>query len=230
MSTAPVKKAFGINWYTGTGCKQRVIDAARREKHRVVLGWTHPALGSRCYGSCQDLQTLLMNVPNCEVTDDNQHGFPDLEGLYHTTLDEQLYPPYFDCEWVTETELAYPWVSLDGILANITAAMWHMFGVTLTQNDFCIATASGKSGGTFKNSFHVLIRPASGPGIGLTKAQMKEFWETCLKPKYTVQRPSDPDKSHNIIDPAVYGHQFDFRAIYQSKPGGKRPLLPLTAH
>lgn len=226
----PVKHAFGIDWFTGTGCKQYVIDTARQAGHEVVLGWTHPALSHRCYGSCRDLSSLLGNLPPTERTADNSHGFPDLEGLYHTTLDDQRFPPYFDMEWTTATEEAYPWVCFDTIIGDIVAGMWHMFGVSLTSDDFCIATASGESGGTFKHSYHVLVRPASGPGIAMTKAQLKEFWEVCLQPKYTVQHPSEEGRSQNIIDPAVYGHQFDFRMIYQSKPGGKRPLKPVTQH
>lgn len=171
----PARHAYGIDWFTGAGCKQHVIDVAHQAGHQVVLGWTHPALSRRCYGSCLNLTFLLSNLPTIEPTDDNPHGFPDLEGLYHTTLDNQLFPPYFDIEWLTETEVAYPWVTLDGICGDIIAGMWHMFGVSLTQDAFCIATASGERGGTFKHSYHVLIRPTAGPAIGMTKAQIKGF-------------------------------------------------------
>jgi hypothetical protein len=38
-----------------------------------------------------------------------QHALHDLEGLYHVTMDDQPYPPYFDVEWTSTEEEAYPW-------------------------------------------------------------------------------------------------------------------------
>ena len=50
----------------------------------------------------------------------------------------------------------------------------------------------------------------------------------CLKPKYHVKDPRSPSKGTHIIDPAPFGANYDFRMVHQSKPGGERPLKPIT--
>jgi hypothetical protein len=107
--------------------------------------------------------------------------------------------------------------------------MWHMFGVSLTTADFVVADASGmNSKGEFKHSYHLIIRPAAGPAIALGKPQLAELLQVCMQPKYKVRDLETPTHGKHIIDSSVYRTKFDLRMIYQSKPGGERPLLPVT--
>jgi hypothetical protein len=104
-----------------------------------------------------------------------------------------------------------------------------MYSVNLATSDFVIADASGKnSEGNYKYSYHLVIRPAAGPGIVAKKQQLAELLMLCLQPKYKVKDLKNPALGKDIIDPSVYRTNYDFRMIYQSKKGGERPLRPLT--
>jgi hypothetical protein len=157
------------------------------------------------------------------------HALHDLEDLYHVTMDDQPYPPYFDVEWTSTEEEAYPWLSRDGIIQDICTAMWHMFGVSLTTTDFVVADASGMdSKGEFKHRYHLIIRLAAELAIAPGKPQLAELLQVCLQPIYKVRDLETPTHGRHIIDPSVYRTKYDFRMIYQRKPGGEHPLLPIT--
>lgn len=189
----------------------------------MVVGWTHPQ-GARYYGSYPSPAELLEHCANPS----EPNTLHDLEGLYHVTTDDKAYPPYFDLEWTSTQEEAFNWISLVGVIDDICAAMWHMFGVNLTLQDFVVADASGTTKGVYKHSYHIVIRPAIGPGISLTKQQLTELLKVCLQPKYKVKDLGKPTLGKDIIDPCVYRTNNDFRMVYQSKPGGERPLHPIT--
>jgi hypothetical protein len=162
-------------------------------------------------------------------TPDKPLEISDLEGLYHVTVDSRkLFIPYFDLEWDAACEEAYPWLSIDGIKEDMRIAMYHMFGASFADEDFVVCEASGVSKGTYKHSYHILIRPQSDNPVLMSKHQLRELVELCLKPKYHVKDPRNPSKGTHIIDPAPFGANFDFRMVHQSKPGGERPLKPIT--
>ena len=102
---------LGTSWFTGQGCKQHAIKRARDLGHSVILGWTHPQ-GARYHGSYSATTDMLEHCSDPSTP----HALHDLEGLYHVTMDDQPYPPYFDVEWTSTEVEAYPWLSREGII------------------------------------------------------------------------------------------------------------------
>jgi hypothetical protein len=139
-----------------------------------------------------------------------------------------MFAPYFDIEWTFAQEEAYPWLSLETILGDIKAAYWHMCGVSLAPQGFVIMDASGlDSKGEYKFSYHVLIRPAEVAPLAVSKETMAQLVSTCLG-KYAVRDLGNPTIAKHVIDPSVYHTNHDYRMVFQGKPGGERPLLPVT--
>jgi hypothetical protein len=207
-------------FWTGTGSKKHAIQLAREQGHQVVVGFTRPS--SRCYGSFKDVAEM---ISTCQDKD-KPGTLMDFMGLYHVTVDYNLFIPYFDVEWTARQEEAYPWLTLPQILQDIKHAMWHVWRFSLVDNDFVIMEASGMSSkGEYKHSYHVLVRPETP--VVVQKGELKQLLEVCLA-KYAVRDLDNPTRAQHVIDPAVYGSNFDYRMVYQGKPGGERQLLPIT--
>jgi hypothetical protein len=215
--------AFGKHvFWCGKGSKAKAIAEALAQGHSLVVGWTKYSKG-RVYGSFKDHGELvsLIHAPG------NPLELSDLQGLYHVTVDSQLFAPYFDLEYTLAQEAAYPWLSLEGIQEDIKAACWHMCNVSLADQDFVVMDASGlDSKGEYKFSYHVLIRPEGAP-LAASKETMAELVSTCLG-KYAVKDLANPTIAKHVIDPSVYRPNHDYRMVFQGKPGGERPLLPVT--